>query len=145
MYLAKQNWQMIISQTKIFNIFAGSSQISSISKILMANCKRYTFEYIPTRELCLNRPYFEISNSNKKSCLTIDCRNFNSIEPSNFRTTAESRTEQICYYNRNEKDKSFNRFLALRKQTAGGNIIFEIKNIIEEKKPGDFAYYDDGR
>ena len=41
----------------------------------MTNCKRYTFEYISTRELWLNRLYFEISNSNKKSCLTINCRN----------------------------------------------------------------------
>ena len=42
MYPSKQNWQMIISQTKIFNIFPGSVQILSISKILTANCKRYT-------------------------------------------------------------------------------------------------------
>ena len=40
---------MIISQTKIFNVFLDSIQAFSISKILTANCKRYTFEYIPTR------------------------------------------------------------------------------------------------
>ena len=71
----------------------------------MTNCKRYTFEYIPTRELWLNRLYFEISNSNKKSCLTIDCRNFNFLGPSKFRTNAESGTEKICHYNRNRKYK----------------------------------------
>ena len=61
MYPSKQNWQMIISQTKILNIFPGSIQVSAISKILMANCKRYTYENIPTRELWLNnRLYFEI-------------------------------------------------------------------------------------
>ena len=58
MYPSKQNWQLTISQTKIFNIFPVSIQISSISKVLTANCKRYTFEYIPTRELWLNRLSF---------------------------------------------------------------------------------------
>ena len=55
MYPSKQNWQMIVVQTKMFDIFPGSIQVSSISKILTANCKRYTYEYIPTRELWLNR------------------------------------------------------------------------------------------
>ena len=142
MYPSKQNWHITISQTKIFNIFAVLVQIATISRILRSNCKRYTFDYIPTRELWLNRLYFEISNSNKKSCLTIACRNFNSLGPSKFRTNAESATEHICYYNRNKKDKSFNRFLARRKQSTGESIIFEIKNIIEQTKPGDFAYCD---
>ena len=111
MYPSKQNWQMIISQTKIFNIFPDSIQIAAISKILTSNCKRYTRDYIPMRELLLNRLYFEISNSNKKSFLTIDCRNFNSLGPSKSRTNAESGTEQICYYKKIKRDKSFNRFL----------------------------------
>ena len=127
MYPSKQNWQMIISQTKIFNIFPSSVQVSAISKILTTNCKRYTYQHIPTRELWLNRLYVEISYSNKKECLTIDCHNFNSIEPSKFRRNAEDRQHQICYYNSNNKDKSFNRFLALRKQNASENIIFEKK------------------
>ena len=42
MYPSKQNWQMIISQSKIFNIFPGSIQVSAISKILTTNCKRNT-------------------------------------------------------------------------------------------------------
>ena len=49
---------MIISQTKTFDIFPGSIQVSAISKILTTNCKRYTYQYIPTRELWLNRLYF---------------------------------------------------------------------------------------
>ena len=142
MYPSKQNWQLIISQTKIFNIFPGSILVSVISKILTTNCKRYTYQYIPTRELWLNRLYFDISNSNKKECLTIDCRDFNSIGPSKSRTNTEDGQRQICHYNRNKKDKSSNRFLALRKQNAGENIIFEIKNIIEEANVGNFDYYE---
>ena len=49
-YPTKQNWQTIISQTKIFNIFPGSTQISSFSKILTANFKRYTTDRIRARE-----------------------------------------------------------------------------------------------
>ena len=112
MYPSEQNWQMIISQAKIFNIFPGSIPVSSVSKILTANRKRYAYEYIPATELWYLKYqlYFEISNSNKKSCVTIDCRNFNSLGLSKFRTNAESGTEQICYYNTNQKDKPFNCF-----------------------------------
>ena len=113
MYPSKLNGQMIISQTKIFNIFPGSIQISSISNILSANGNRYTFDYILNRDPWLNRLYFEISNSGKKACLSIDCRNFNSIGPSKYRTSAESDTRQICYYNQNKTDKLFNRFLSV--------------------------------
>ena len=101
---SKLNWQMIISQTTIFNIFPGSIQVSSISKISMANCKRYTFHYIPTRDLCVNRLYFEILNSSIKIALQSG-RNFNLIGSSKFRTSVESDTQQICYYNQNKKDK----------------------------------------
>ena len=48
---------------------------------------------------------------------------------------------QICYYNSNKKDKSLDRFLALRKQNAGETIIFEIKNIIDEANSGEIDYY----
>ena len=33
-YPTKQNWQMILLQTKIFNIFPGSFHVSSITKTL---------------------------------------------------------------------------------------------------------------
>ena len=132
---------MIISQTKNFNIFPRSIQISSRAKILTTNCNRDTFDYIPNRDLWLNRLYFEMSNSTKKECLTIDCRSFNSIGPSKYRTSAESYIRQICYYNRSKKDKLFNRLLSVRKQHAGDKIIFEIENIIEKTSNGDINYY----
>ena len=112
MYPSKLHWQMIISQTKIFNIFPGSFQISSIARILSANCR------------------------------TINCRKFSSIGPSKYRTRAESDTRQICYYNRNKKDKIFNKFLDIRKQGTGEDIIFEIKNIFEETNNGQISYYE---
>ena len=142
MYPSKLNWQMIISQTKIFNIFPSSIQIASISKILSANCNRYTFDYIPNRDLWVNRLYFEISNFGRKDCLTIDCHN---IGPSKYRASTESDTCQICYYNRNKKYKLFNRIFSERKQCkqcAGEDIAFEIKSKIEETNEGDINYYE---
>ena len=58
----KENWQTIISQTKMFNIF----QATSVIKVLYSYCSRYTYEYIPQRDLWLNQLYFDISNSGKK-------------------------------------------------------------------------------
>ena len=67
------NWQMIISQTKIFNIFPSAVQLGNLSKLLTNNCERETLKYIPKRELWINRLYFEIANRKNYSCLTIDC------------------------------------------------------------------------
>ena len=50
-----RNWQMIISQTKIFNIFPSTVQLGNMSKILTNNCDRETLKYIPKRELRINR------------------------------------------------------------------------------------------
>ena len=66
MYPTRSNWQMILPQTKILNIFPGSLQTSSVIKILSSYCNRYTYEYIPHKDLWLNRLYFEISNSSEK-------------------------------------------------------------------------------
>ena len=45
------NWQMILSQIKIFNIFSSAVQLGNMSKILTNNCDRETPRYIPKREL----------------------------------------------------------------------------------------------
>ena len=63
MYPTRSNWQMILSQTKIFNIFPGSLRTSSVAKIPSSYCNRYTYKYTPHRDLWWNRLYFEISNS----------------------------------------------------------------------------------
>ena len=40
-YPTRSNWQMILSQTKIFNVFPGSLQ-TLVIKILSSYCNRYT-------------------------------------------------------------------------------------------------------
>ena len=84
-YRAAQNWQMILSQTKIFDIFPGSVQVSSIAKILFSFCSRYKKNYIPNRDLWTDRPYFDMSNSSNKQCLTIVTREVNDLGPAKFR------------------------------------------------------------
>ena len=116
-YPTRQNWQMVLSQTKIFNIYPGSIQASSKVKILSSFCSRCRLNYVPNRGLWINWLYFDISNSSKKQCLTIDTRDNNDLGPAKFRTQADNNKEQICYYNRNKRDKNFNSLLAVRKQT----------------------------
>ena len=65
---------MTLSQTKIFEIFLSPIQLTQMLKILTNNCDRGTINYIPARDLSLNKLYFSISNGSKYSCLTIDCR-----------------------------------------------------------------------
>ena len=90
---------MILPQTKVFNIFPKSIQASSIVKILSSFCVRYEYNYIPKRDLWISRLYFNISNSNKKQCLTIDTRDVNDLGSAKIRTKADNNKEQICYCN----------------------------------------------
>ena len=143
-YSTKSNWQVIFLQTKIFNIFPGSLQTSSVVKILSLYCNRYAYEYIQHRDLWLNRLYFEKSNSTEKKCLTIDMRHVNSLGPSKFRAGAKNDKQQICNYNYNKKDMMFNRFLAIRKQTSTGEIIFSIVNLIDKSNKTKNIYYNIG-
>ena len=117
-YQTRQNWQMIMSQTKMFKFFPGSVHTSSIQRILSSFTSRCSNNYITTRNFWINKLYFDISNSKFKQCLTVDTRDVNDLGPEKFRTQADSGTEQICYYNRNKKDTSFNCFLATRKETS---------------------------
>ena len=80
-YPTVRNWQMILAQTKIFNIFPGYMQASSIVKILSSFCNRYRYNYIPNRDLWINKLYLDISNSSKKQCLAIDTRDTDDVGP----------------------------------------------------------------
>ena len=93
LYATKQNWQMILAETKIFNIFPGSIQVSAIIGILSFFCSRYKYNYIPNRDLWINRLYFDISNSSKKQCFAIDTRDVNDLGPVKFRTQADFRSK----------------------------------------------------
>ena len=132
---------MIMLQTKIFNFFPGSVQASSIVRILSSFASRYKNTYSRNQNVWINRLYFEISNSRQKKCLTIDTRDVNDLGPGKFRTLADSGTEQICYYNRNNKDTSFNSFLAVRQETSFlGEITFFIVKVIDSINRHDYIF-----
>ena len=50
-YLTKYILEMILSHTKIFNIFPSSFQLGNMLKILTNNCDRKTINHIPARSL----------------------------------------------------------------------------------------------
>ena len=50
-YPTRQNWQMVMSQTKISNFFPESVQGSSIVRILSSFARRYKHTYIPNQNI----------------------------------------------------------------------------------------------
>ena len=129
-----KNWQMILSQTKIFNIFPSAVQLGNISKLLTNNCHRETLKYIPKRELWINRLYFEIANRKDYSCLTIDC---GKSGPSKYRTETDNNVQQTCSFSEKKKDRVFDRFTSHNLEPDNRNsLIFKIeltdKNSVKE-------------
>ena len=123
-YPGRQNWEMIMSQTHIFNFFPGSIHNSRILKTLSLFASQQKNTYLPNKNVWLNKLYFQISNSQEKKCLTIDNRDVNEFGPAKFRTSADNREEQTCYFNRNKSDTHFTSFFAQR--TQGEPIQFSI-------------------
>ena len=60
-YPTRENWQMIMSQIKIFKFFPGSVLASSIKGILSSFASGYSNNYITTRNIWINELYFDIS------------------------------------------------------------------------------------
>ena len=102
-YPGRQGWQMIMSQTHIFNFFPGSIHSSRILKTLSFFASRQKNSYIPNQQVWLNRLYFQISNSKETKCLTIDTREVNELGPEKFRTFADNEYEQTCYLQQKQK------------------------------------------
>ena len=73
--------------------------------------------------------------------MTIDTRDVNKLGQSKFRTGAKNGHERICYFNHNKKDRIFNRFLVVRKETSVDEIIFSIVNLIDKSNNLENTYY----
>ena len=126
---------------KLKYFFRGSVQAGSLLRVLSSFASRYKNTYIPHRNIWINKLYFEISNSQEKQYLAIDTRDVNALGPGKFRTRADSGTEQICYYNRNKTDISFNSFLAVREQTSrDSKIEFSIVKVIDSLNKNNIIY-----
>ena len=93
----------------------------------------------------INRLYFKISNSSKNQYLAIDTRELNESGPAKFRTQADSNSQKICYYDGNKRGKTFNSFLAIRKQPlTGEKTNFSIEKRIENTTKKNTIYTDIG-
>ena len=125
-YPGRQSWEIIMSQTHIFDFFPGSVHSGRILKTLSLFASRERNTYVPTNQIWLNRLYFQISNSKFKICLTIDTRDTNDFGPGKFRTRADSGQEQHCYFNRLNTDSRFKCFLAKRVFTEQDRPVFTI-------------------
>ena len=123
-YPGSQSWEMILSQTHIFNFFSGSIHSSRILKTFSLFASRQKNTYIPNQQVWLNRLYFQISNSKEKKCLTVDTREVNELGPGKIRTSAENGWEQTCYFNKNKSDSHFTSYRAQRVNLD--NLVFYI-------------------
>ena len=75
--------------------------------------------------------------------MTIDTRDVNSLGPAKFRTQAINSKEQICYYNKNKRDKKFNCFLAVGKQpSTSADIMFSIVKLLNKTNKNDNVYFE---
>ena len=132
---------MIMSQTQIFNFFPGSAHSNTITRTLPSFAKRYKNTCMLTRNVWINKLYFEISNSREKQCLTGGTRDGNDLGLGKFRTQADNGMQQICYYNRNKTDTSFNSFLTTREQTSQeGEIKFSIVKVVNNINKTNVTY-----
>ena len=93
-YLGRQNWEMIMPQTHIFNFFPGSIHNSRTLKTLSLLASRQKNTYLPNKNAWLNKLDFQISNSQENKCLTINTRGVNEFGPGKFRTSADNGEEQ---------------------------------------------------
>ena len=131
-YPGRQSWEMIMSQTHIFNFFPGSIYSGRILKTLALFASREKNSYIPTNQVWLNKLYFQISNSKEKVCLTIDARDVNKFGPGKFRTSADNNLDQYCYFNRSNTDSRFRCYLARRDNSKPDKLVF----LIDEQNCG---------
>ena len=59
-------------------------------------------------------------------------RHVNNLGPSKFRNGVKNSKKEICYFNYNKKDRTFEN-KAVRKQRSAGEIIFSIVNLIDSQ------------
>ena len=66
-YPGRQSWEMIMSQTHIFNFFPGLIHSSRILKMLSLFASRQKNTYLPNQQVWLNKLYFQIQTLKKKN------------------------------------------------------------------------------
>ena len=115
----------------MLNIFPASVPLSTVKKVLEANCIRNTNKYIPVNSLWVTKLFIRLANEDsEKTCLTIDCSGFNPNGPGRFRTDASNLVTQTYFFNKADQDSLFNIFISKRIQNISSNkILFEIEGL----------------
>ena len=122
----------ILSQTNIVNIFPASVPLSTIKKVLEANCIRRTNKYIPVNSLWLTKLFIQLANNEgEKTCLAIDCTGFNPNGPGRFRTGAKNPKTQTCFFNKADEDQMFSVFVSkrIKEEESSDKILFQIEGL----------------
>ena len=120
-------WQKIISQTNSFNIFPKSVPLQTVSKILIDNVVRTTTKYIPVRNTWIHKLFVDLSNEDKRHCLTITSDVTNINGPGRFRTQASNPEKQVCYFGERKNDELYKIFNSERIKTENLNKAFYFK------------------
>ena len=111
----KAIWRTILSQTNLLNIFPASVPLSTVKKVLEANCIRDSNKYVPVNSLWVTKLFIRLANEDsEKICFTIDCSGFNPNGPGRFRTDASNPLTQTCFFNKADQDSLFNIFISKR-------------------------------
>ena len=126
----KSIWKTILSQTNIINIFPASVPLTSVKRILEANCVRQTTKYIPVNSLWMTKLFITLANNkNDKTCLTIDCTSLNTNGPGRYRTEAADPDKHTCYFNKSDDDTLYNIFISKRIKEKSNKLLFKIEGL----------------
>ena len=128
---SREIWQKIISQTNSFNIFPKSVPLNTVSKILTDNVVRSQTKYVPLRNTWIHRLFIDLSNEDKRHCLTINSNVTNTNGPGRFRTQAANPEKQVCYFGERKNDQLYKIFNSERIKTENFDrgIYFKIVSI----------------
>lgn len=97
-------WKSILSQKNTLIIFPASIPLSSVKKILEANCIHKTTRYVHLNSLWITKLFINLANGRENTCLTIDCTGFNANGPDRFRAKVVNPDSQTCYFNVADND-----------------------------------------
>ena len=123
-------WKTILSQTNILNIFPASVPLTTVKRILEANCVRQTTKYIPVNSLWMTKLFITLANNkNDKTCLTIDCTSLNINGPGRYRTEAADLNKHTCYFNKSDDDMLYNIFISKRIKEKSNKLLFKIEGL----------------
>ena len=128
---SREVWQKIISQTNSFNIFPKSILLSTVSKILSDNVVRSQTKYIPLRNTWIHRLFIDLSNEDKRHCLTINIDVTNTNGTGRFRAQAANPEKQVCYFDERKNDELYKVFYSecIKTENFDQRIYFKIVSI----------------